>query len=626
MNRIARAVATAFPLSVFTCAAWAAAPPSAPGSTDAALNPVTVTATRTPVPLADALSQTIVITRQQIENSAATSVVEVLRQYAGLEISQTGGPGQSTSLYVRGANANQTVIMINGIRVADHGLGVAPLQNISPEMIERIEVVEGPRSTLYGADAIGGVVNIITRKPGPGQLEVVAGGGSYDTTSGALAVRNQGKLAGHKWGVAFNAQQQHAGGFPTMAGATGNSQYRNRTLNGQADIDLGRVQLQARAWDSTGYNAFYSNPTTPKFDDFHDQILAFEARAKVTDTWTSSLTFSHSENQFDQPGQPIHVTRPEADWHNVITAGRHNRVSFGARMQNARISEVVTGGVTNLHRNLAEDYGYVQDEANYGRNHAVMALSYLHNGQFGERFNWNFSYGYDLFTHTRLIASAGSAFHAPTLVDLYFPSFGFGPTSNPNLKPEKAIDYELAVRQQLTPAQSVELRLFRTDVRDLILLDTAFVPQNIARAQLQGVQLNWRYVDADWTARVGAIYQNPRDRTNHRTLSRRARWSASASVDRRLGRFDVGAAVYSTDQRPDDTSDAATFAPVRMIDGGYALFDLHAGVHLTRRLSLQAHVQNVFNHHYTSARFNNATPYNEAGAAVYGTLRYTLPL
>lgn len=622
MNRIPCAAAVAAFCLALPVGAVAQSPtPAAP------LNDVTVTATRTPVALNDALAHTIVIDRQEIEDSGATSIVDVLRRYAGLDIAQLGGPGQPAAMFMRGGNSNYTVVMIDGIRVSDSGSGAIPLQDITPEMVERIEVVEGPRSTLYGADAVGGVINVITRKPGPGELEVVAGGGSYDTASGAAAVRYQGTAVGLPWGVAFNAQQQHSGGFPAIAGTDTNDQYRNRTFNGRANLDLGRVQLEARAWDATGNNqyenfVFDNSPPfgflgfAPVSKDFHDQILALQARGKVTQAWTSSVTLSHSLTHFDQIEMyaPTHVNRPEANWHNVVAAGRHNRVSFGARFQNERIFQFT--GFSTIRQNIAEDYGYLQDELDYGRNHAVGAVSYLHNGRFGERFNWNASYGFDLFTDTRLIASAGSAFRAPTLVDLFYPG-----ASNPDLQPEKALNYEVAVRQQLTTAQDVELRLFRTDVRDLIIFNgMTFKPENAQRAQMQGVQLTWRYVDAKWNAQFRGVYQDARNRSTHTQLVRRPRFTVSARVDRTFQRFNVGAGIYGTGRRPDVDLLTGASGP-EFADGGYALLDLHAGVRVMRGLQLQVSLKNAFNHHYQTAH-----GYNQSSSAVFGTVRYSVPL
>jgi len=588
----------------------------------AALDPVTVTSTRTPVLESDTLAPALVIDRAEIERSQAADVAGILRQYAGLEITRLGGPGQPASLFVRGGNSNYTVVLIDGVRINDATTGAAPLADISPEMIERIEVIEGPRAALYGADAIGGIVNIITRQPGPAQLNASIGGGSYNTLSGGAALRDQGSVGGHAWGAVLDAQQQHSGGFPIYAGNSQNSGYRNRTLNGRGTLDLDEVELQVRGWDSSGNTQYqkqnFAPPSfsfsglSPVAENFHDQILALQARSQLTTIWHSSLTFSRSLDQLEQnqSNDFLRTIRPELDWHNIVVVDVHNRVSFGVRANRERVDALSFG--TEINETKDSDYGYVQDELNYGHHHGVVAVNYLHDGAFGERFDWNAEYGYDLFAHTRLIATAGTAFHTPTAND----RFGFG--GNPDLKPAKARNYELAVRQQITAHQQTELRLFRTDVRDLIqYVGVTNQVENVDSARSDGVQLSWRYTDAVWDAHLNAIWQDPRDRSQHKRLLRRARLIGSAQVNRRLGRFEIGAGVYSSTQR----ADVGGISGAPTTDGGYAVFDLTAGVQMTPQLRLNARLENAFNHHYQTAN-----GFNQSDTAVYATLRYSVPL
>lgn len=596
------------------------------------LGTVTVTATRTPVPLVGSLAPTFVISSREIEDSGATTVAGVLRRYAGLTVAQLGGPGQPVSVFMRGANSNYTVVLVDGVRINDASSGLAPLADIGTQMIERIEVVEGPRTVLYGADAIGGVINIITRRSGPRRLDVAVGGGSHDTISGAAALRDEGDFNGGRWGAALSVQQQHSGGFPVFAGSDQAAAYRNRTLAGRFTASLGAVELEARAWDAHGSTQYedlaFDGPGfsfsgfVPASDDFHDQVLALEARTHLTTRWTSSVTAARSadvtdQNQPDASDLPpgfVRTVRPELDWHNVVSAGEHHRVSFGARAQNERVSSLSFGD--RIGESTTQAYGYLQDELDYGRHHAVAAVNYLHDGAFGGRFDWSAEYGYDLFAHTRLIANAGSAFHTPTAND----RFGFG--GNPELRPEKALDYELAVRQQLTPAQDLELRLFRSDVRDLIELRydqsvNAFSAFNVDKARMDGVQLRWNYAAQAWRARASMVYQDPRDLTTGQRLLRRPRWAGSGHLDRRLGRFDLGGDVYAAGDRAD--VDGITGA-TGVVDGGYVLFGLRAGVRLDARTRLQLHLGNLLDH-----RYQTVNGYNQAGRTVYMTLRYTLP-
>ncbi|MDE0853470.1 MAG: TonB-dependent receptor [Nevskia sp.] len=603
-----------------------AADPSSSSDTD--LQGVVVTATRTPVAAADELAQTIVIDRAQIERVQATDVGQILQQYAGLDIGRNGGPGQPASLFIRGGNSNYTLVLIDGVRVNNGSTGAAALANITPEMIERIEVVEGPRSTLHGSDAVAGVINIITRRPGPAQIDASVSGGSFGTTQGGAAFRDTGTLDGHAWGVALGAQQQYVGGFPTYAGSSQDGNYRNRTLNGTAGIQLGGVSLQARAWNTNGYSQYFNanyDPVTFLPDgtysgadeNFLNSIYALQATTHFTDNWESDLTLSRGEDSLHQrqAADFVRTIRPQADWHNVLGLGEHNRLSFGAIASRERVDALSFG--TGIDKAMDNDYAYLQDELNYGRNHAVVAVNYTHDATFGERFNWNTEYGFDLTRGTKLIAAAGSAFRKPTADD----RFGYG--GNPALQPEKALNYELGLRQQLDTHQTVDLRLFRTDVRDLIEGVPTLTPPlfyttiNVSSSRSDGAQLNWNYTDGNWTAAAGGIAQNPRNLESDSVLIRRARLSANAMLQRHLGRYDLGASFYTAGRR----QDIGALSGTPTTDGGYGLLDLNAGVRLTRELRFDLRGANVLNHHYQTAN-----GYNQPGSAVYATLRYALPL
>ena len=356
---------------------------------------------------------------------------------------------------------------------------------------------------------------------------------------------------------------------------------------------------------------------TPAAERFGNRVAALQADVRVADGWRSSLTLSQAEDRLEQLQSPDYVrtVRPEVDWHNVVTVDRHNRLSFGLRDDRERVDASSYGSYLQQSKTVA--YGYLQDEARYGSSHVIAAVNYLHDDVFGERFNWNFEYGYDLSTGTRLIASAGTAFHAPTANDRY----GFG--GNPDLQPEKAQNYEIGVQQRLGAHQRASLRLFRNDVRDLIEVlavpgqPYVYLARNVAHSRNEGLQLGWRYADRRWHARVDGIWQDPRNRDSHSLLLRRARLSLSARLTRRLGRFDLGAAFYAAGRRYD--IDAVSGAPTT--DGGYALLDLLAGARIAHGLRLDLRLDNVLNKHYQSA-----AGYNQPGSAAYATLRYDLPL
>jgi vitamin B12 transporter len=595
-------------------------------SADAQLPAVVVTATRTPVAAADELAQTIVIDRAEIQRAQATDVADILRYHAGLEVARSGGPGQQASLFTRGSNSAHTLVLIDGVRVNNGSTGGAAFPAIDPEMIERIEVVEGPRSALWGSDAIGGVVNLITRKGGPAQLDANAGGGSFGTVRGGAGIRDAGTLGGHAWGFALGAQQERSNGIPTFAGplpgSDDNRSFRNRTLNGSGQIELGGVHLEARAWDAEGRDRYQNetfdanfnvNGFAPASQDFQNQILALAASTHLTDNWLSELTLSRGLDRVAQREAPdfVRTIRPEADWHNVLGLDSHNRVSFGLRAARERVDAVSSFGAP-IAEARDSDYGYAQEEFNGYRQHVVAAVGYLHDGAFGERFSWNAEYGFDLLEQTRLIAAAGSGFHAPTAEDR------FGPGGNPDLQPEKALNVELGVKQGIGAHQNAGLRLFRTAVKDLIeYVPPNFTAVNVAHSSNEGLQLDWTYEDERWTGRFNGIWQDARDTDGHAPLLRRARAIASAAVDRRFGRYDVGASFYTSTLRHD--IDGVSFG--NTTTGGYGLLNLTAGVQITHDLRFDLRGDNVLNHHYQTV-----SAYNQPGSAIYGVLRYALPL
>jgi len=171
---------------------------TAPGET------IIVTATRTEIPLSDAIVPVTVITREDIELSLATDLAELLRFEAGIDIGRNGGPGQSTSIFLRGSESNHTLVLIDGVRINPGTLGGAAIQHIAPEIIERIEIVKGARSALFGTDAIGGVINIITRRAKDAFVEGGLESGSFDTRSGYVSGGNRSNNG--EFGVTLNWQ------------------------------------------------------------------------------------------------------------------------------------------------------------------------------------------------------------------------------------------------------------------------------------------------------------------------------------------------------------------------------------------------------------------------------------
>lgn len=553
------------------------------------LDPVVVTATRTHSTEGETLAAVTVISREEIERAQATDVGELLSTVAGIDVARSGGPGAQTSVFIRGGESDHTLVLIDGVRMNASTGGGGAIQNIAPGMIERIEIVKGPRATLYGSDAIGGVVNIITRA-GANGADVSLRGGSYDTReiTGNVSYNQKGNS------VSLYAQHTATDGMPTYDTGGPDRPFRQTTVNLKGGTHAGPVELSARIWHVQGNSGYMGScgPTfspCPQSQNFRNQVLEANAEFKPTSAWDSTFSISRMIDDIDQVESSdfVKTTRPQLDWHNVINVGQANRVSFGLTGARETADVLSFGTPINNSENLYTVF--VQDELNAGDHHGLVAGSFGHYGSFGSHASWNAEYGYDLFKATRLIASAGSGFRAPSASD----RFGFG--GNPDLKPEEARTYELGLKQGIGKYQAVDLRLFRNDVDNLINLvcDASFncLAVNVDHFRNQGVELSYNLEVTSWSARVTAISQSPINRATDQPLVRRPKQSIKGQLTRYFGKSYVGVEATGTSKAAD----------VGGTDGGYTLVALSGGLQLNDHFSLQARVDNLLGKQYETA-------------------------
>lgn len=584
---------------------------TSPPAVSDSLPTVVVTATRTPVEVTEALAAVTVIDREQIERSQVTDVAEILRFEAGLDLGRTGGPGQQMSVFIRGGESNHTLVLIDGIRMNPTSSGGGALQNITTDMIERIEIVRGPRSTLYGSDAIGGVINIITRTASQPQASVVLRAGADQQRDAAV---NLGYGDSDK-SLSLGVQQIRTDGFPSLESTTLDRGYNNTSVNLRGSTKIGdKASLSARLWNAAG-TVEYQSFSGPRDQDFQNQVAAIELNLNPHARWHTAFTVSRTEDdiQQNQSERFIRTVRPVFDWHNVVRAGQAHRLSFGA----AATREDVTSLAFSEERDVYS--GFVQDEITLGRHRLIAGVNFADYDGFGQQFNWNAEYGFDLFSTTRLIAAAGTGFRAPDADD----RFGFG--GDPDLDPEEARNYELGVKQELGANQTVDLRVFHSEVEDLISVefdvdndpsdDFGFRAVNVDEYRNRGAELTWQYASNRWAASLSGITQKPEDRDANQTLLRRAKHSAAARLTRLFGRHYLGVEVLGTGDRPDVDFDTGA----RITAPGYALLSLSGGLQLDSRFRIQARVENLLDKTYQTA-----DGYNQPDTGMYVTVSYGL--
>jgi vitamin B12 transporter len=589
------------------------------------LDAVVVTATRTAVTVDDALAAVDVIDRTDIERSQAHSLPELLRGRAGMTLVNQGGLGKLTTLFLRGAESDHVLVLVDGISVGSATSGLVALQDLPLAEIERVEIVRGPRSSLYGSEAIGGVVQVFTRRSGTGvHPRAMAGIGSHGFREGGagIGVRN----ATGWFDVDASAQHDdginacHGIGAPVYAGCgvdipdPDRDGYRNRAVSLRAGLTpTDAWSFEGAALRSEGHNDFDSNPDFFLADnsDVVQQVVGGKVRYVPNTRFTVQLTAGRnvdaSKNYLgDTFTDRFWSTRDSASLQGDIGIADGQLLTLGLDWLRDRgaVEEVFFPGYAHARGNRA---GFVQYQGHFGQQDLQAAVRHDDNDQFGGHDTGSIALGRDLAHGLRLTASYGTAFKAPTFNELYFPFYG-----NDALQPETSRSVEAGVGQR-GDRWHWQLNAYQTDIDELITYDSQiFKANNLDRARIRGAELTGDATLAGWQLSGQVTFVDPRNRSAgvefDNLLPRRTRRSARIDADRTFGAWQLGASWLVEGERYDDFSNQLRL-------GGYATLDLRVRLALGKDWSLQAQARNAFDRSYeTSAYFYQ--PGRELGLSV----------
>jgi vitamin B12 transporter len=575
------------------------------------LDSLVVTAARWPQALSELVADVTVIGAEEIARAGAQSLAELLRRVPGVEIVMNGGPASTSGVFLRGANSNQTLVLIDGQRVGSSASGTAALEAIPIDVIDRIEILRGPASNLYGADAIGGVIQVFTRNGGDVfAAHASAGYGTYRTSVASGGVSG----AAGAWRYALDVGHRQSDGFNAIANPANFSfnddrdGYRGDDASGSVSLRLAPEQELSVRFLKSRLDAQFD--AEPGFDDrtiTTVDSLALASRNRLTGWWTSQLEAAQTDDISDSrtgfgPGR--FTTRQRLYvWQNdflllrgslgVALERREERVGGDAAFA---INSRDTNAAVGVYR-LAEGPHAVQ--LNLRRDDST---------QFGARTTGALAYGYGFAPGWRASAGYGTAFKAPTFNDLYYPGF-----SNPDLKPETARNAEVALRYA-SDALAAGIVAYRNRVRDLIVFecdaDFNCAPQNVAAATLQGVTLDIRFRRGATVATASVDLQRPEDDASGLLLPRRARRHAALAVEHPMGPAQVRAELSASSARFDDAANTR-----RM--GGYALINLLVEWPFEARWTAFARLDNLLDKHYELA-----ADYRTAGATLFAGVRW----
>ncbi|HEX5341993.1 MAG TPA: TonB-dependent receptor [Duganella sp.] len=615
--RISRPAAlTSLALAMAACYAHAESPSSSAGT-------IVVTATRTPQPLANVISDTITISAEQIAESGAGSIVDLLQRQRGIEIARNGGAGTASNVYIRGANGNQSVVLVDGVRIASSTTGTANWSAIPLTAIDHIEVVYGPLSSLYGADAISGVIQIFTKKgKGAPSVTAFAGYGS-DKTREADATLSGATGGEHSFSYAISAGKEKSDGFSaTRPGASGYNAdrdgYDKENVSGQfglqiapgyeagalflhskleSQYDNGASAYDVRSKASLDTAAVYGKA---KFAPYIDTLVQYSESRDKGQNWSSAAASGYSR---------IDTKQTDITVQNDIRIGEDVlQVLYDHRKE-----EVSTNGSKDMNRDRSTNSWAASYNARRGANLLNAAIR-RDNSVYGSKNTGSVGYGYDITSQLRATASYGTSFRAPTYNELYYP--GYGNAAN---KPEQGKNAEVGIRWD-DGVNALSASYYHNKLTDL-LVNTTPCPfgtagytygcaYNVNKATLEGVTIAGATKLAGVNLTASIDLQDPKDDTSDKRLARRSKKHGNVTADYGIGALKLGAELEFSGDRFDDAANKNRL-------GGYGLVNLYATYAISRDWSALVRWNNIGDKQYDLAR-NYATP----GSKLFAGIRY----
>lgn len=571
-----------------------------------------VTATRSESAKNTLATATTVYTRADIERLQVQTLPDLLRGSTGIDVTQSGGMGKLTGVFMRGTNSDHLLVLVDGIKMGSVTAGTSPFEFIPLDQVDRVEIIRGPQSSLYGSEAIGGVIQIFTRKGSQTDkpsISLDAGGGSYHTH------KESGNISG-KWGnnwYSLGASNLDTEGFSSRQATPppygffqpDHDGYQNTAMNARAGHRFdNNAEIEAFFMRAEGSNQFDANYGGDNLE-FVNQVVGISGTTDITDNWHSSLRLGQSRDDNDvfyhnqSFDSRFNSTRWNQSWLNEISLTEQHKLILG---QDFRLDEVESTAKYN--ENSRYDVGvFTEYRGQFFDDHYInAAIRWDNNETFGDyvtgNIGWRSNWDYGIST----FASFGNAFKAPSFNDLFYPNYG-----NRDLDPEESTSFEagLAGKHEYL---GWELRAYHTNINKLItpVMDPVtyqYSAQNIGKSQIDGIEAEITTQILGWNSKLSMNLLSPVNRETNALLPRRAQKTLSFDLSKSLGPVDLGAFILAQDYRYDDPGNTIK------VDG-FVTVDLRAAYHINKNWQLSAKLNNLLDKNYQTINTYNTADRN----------------
>ena len=604
---------------------------------------VFVTATRTPISKNNVIADVTTISSEDIERAGSSSLPELLQRQPGIEISNLGGPGKVSTLSLRGTSSTHSIVLVDGIRLSAATTGFSAIEHIPLSQIEKIEIVRGPASSLYGQDAIGGVIQIFTKKGVDGFKPYIdIGYGSYNTSnfkSGVRAGNNQTTYA-------INFAAMNTDGFSAFVPNPANDAnsknldkdgYKNYSLSSSLSHKINQdYGIDLQYFLSNGKTQFdnqFANFSPSFHGNYRNEIkletYAMNIKGQINKAWQSSIKLSQSTDKYldlqsfnndigedDANRKDLYkTTQDQLSWQNNIALPRGSiTLLYDFLEQRIKTTDLYEKTQRKNH-GVMVGYSLIENKHNFQSN-----FRKDFNSAYDDAVTGNIGYAYSINSNWTVSSSYGTAFVSPSFNFLYSLANSFA-LGNPNLKPEKSKNIEGSIRYK-DDSGSMSLTMFQNKIDDFIIYTLPAVAglrtstQNLNNAEIQGLTISGDQFFGNFQIKGSATEQSAMNEDTNKLLPRRASIFGNINLNYYIGHWNVGVEETFSGNRMNDAANTVNLS-------GYALTNIVADYKVNDKLKLNVRLNNVFDKDYSlAAEGASGFKYQTPGRSLFANLRY----